>query len=105
MPLITSVHCCSQVAATAAAEAQAASLGGDGGDRELTLSTKPVGGADAAALQFDAYAIDVDERAEAARLFDPGKGNVIFASAFDGWAFTVRRLIPTHSRCISWHLL
>ena len=39
---------------------------------------------------FDASGIEVDERTEAALLFDPAKGNVIFASAVDGWAFTVR---------------
>ena len=36
-----------------------------------------------------AWTMDVDEAAEAAAFFDPRRGNVLFVSAIDGWAFSV----------------
>jgi ribosome assembly protein 1 len=74
--------------AAAAAAAGKTAAGADG-DQELTLDA-PAGAADGGGATFDATAVDVDERAEAALFFDPTKGNVLFASAIDGWAFTVR---------------
>lgn len=74
-----------EAAAKAAAAAAAASgTGGDEGE-ELTAG----GASGDAAATFDATGVDVDEKAEAALFFDPTKGNVIFASAADGWAFTL----------------
>ena len=39
---------------------------------------------------FDAVALDIDAAEEAHHLFDPARGNVLFASAVDGWACSVR---------------
>ena len=36
---------------------------------------------------FSRWAVDVDEKQESRSFFDPCKGNVVFASAYDGWAF------------------
>lgn len=73
-PLIHPMH--SSTSRQVSLEAAAAALAGNIDD----------GGAPSA---FDAYAVDVDERAEAALHFDPARGNVVFASAYDGWACTV----------------
>lgn len=72
----------------AAAVAAGKTAAGADGDQELTLDV-PSGGGDSGGVTFDATAVDVDERTEAALFFDPTKGNVLFASAIDGWAFTV----------------
>jgi len=41
--------------------------------------------------------VDVDEGEESKLFFDPGRGNVVFASAYDGWAFTVDSFAALHS--------
>ena len=51
----------------------------------------------AASSSFEALAIDVDARTEAAIFFDPVRGNVVFASAGDGWAFTVDDFAAFHA--------
>lgn len=37
--------------------------------------------------KFKSWAIDLDERKESSLFFSPAKGNVVFTSAIDGWAF------------------
>ena len=68
---------------------QSAGGGGGGG-----------GGAGAGAgggAEGEASGVDVDERAEAALFFDPRRGNVVFASAVDGWAFTLDEFAALHA--------
>ena len=48
-------------------------------------------------ISTDTWAFAVDEAAERALFFDPSKGNVLFASAVDGWAFTVDDFARMHS--------
>ena len=55
----------------------------------ISLDSGSGGGDGTDPSSFDAVAVNVDARAEAAIFFDPAKGNVVFASAGDGWAFTV----------------
>ena len=45
------------------------------------------------------YGMDADESAENEFLFTPERGNVVFASALDGWAFRLSDFLPLlHSR-------
>lgn len=55
------------------------------------------GAGDAQKVTFDAWGIDVDEKAEAALFFDPTRGNVVFGSAIDGWAFTLDNFAVLHA--------
>jgi len=86
-------------AAPAAAAAAAAADGGDGAEAELVVaeadevdgssSSGGAGRSGGGKVTFDAWGIDIDEATEARLFFDPARGNVVFASAFDGWAFSV----------------
>ncbi|RYG52273.1 hypothetical protein EON67_01615 [archaeon] len=63
-------------------------------------STAPGAGDDAgerSVFTFDSWGVDVDERAEASLFFDPARGNVLFASAADGWAFSVDAFAALHA--------
>jgi ribosome assembly protein 1 len=46
-------------------------------------------GNDASTFDAGAWAVEIDEAVEATLFFDPRRGNVLFASAFDGWAFSL----------------
>jgi len=108
--LMASLHTTSAASAAAATLAAAAASGAAGAgdeERELTLEgglaastaaagDKAVGAGGDKAYTFDAWAIDVDERVEAQLFFDPGRGNVVFASAVDGWACTVDDFAALH---------
>ena len=65
-------------------EAAAAAVAADQG--EVLLEG---GGTGVHTVSVDSWALDLDESAERGILFHPSRGNVLFASAFDGWAFSV----------------
>jgi small GTP-binding protein len=104
----------SSAAASSAAHAAHAGDGSGEEEKELTID----GGGDGAASSsstasassaegapppssssssFDAWAIDIDEKTEASLFFDPTRGNVVFASAYDGWAFSVDDFARLHA--------
>lgn len=47
-------------------------------------------------INLDTWAVKIDEKEESSFLFDPSKGNVIFASAIHGWAFSVDDFAQLH---------
>jgi small GTP-binding protein len=51
----------------------------------------------AVTMATDGWAIEVDEGVESNLFFDPARGNVVFASAYDGWAFSVDDFARLHS--------
>ena len=55
------------------------------------------GASTTAASMLGGSAVDVDEAVENKMLFDPRRGNVLFASAYDGWGCTVDDFAKLHA--------
>lgn len=70
-----------------------AAAGGDTKAADAASETSKPG----AAGVYDDWKFDLDERKEASIFFEPSKGNVVFASAMDGWAFGLDQFAELHS--------
>lgn len=89
----------------AAAHAAEASTSDGGEEKELAIDESASPSAATAAetsngahvMMTDTWAIEIDEKTEASLFFDPTRGNVVFASAYDGWAFSVEDFAKLHA--------
>ena len=76
-----------------------------GRDRDAAAAAAAAdAGAEASHASAASASVDVDEAVEARMFFDPRRGNVVFASAYDGWACTVDDFARLHAEKWVWRM-